>query len=283
MNINKENLTRVCFVLLGSFICSVSINGFSVPYKLLSGGVSGIALIIQYVTGLQSGYLVLLINIPIFILGFKKADREFVTFSFIGMIALSTFLILTKDIGKYIQLNDIVISTLFGGVLYGFGVGLVFRNRASQGGSDIIAFILKNSSGMDISKIDFIINVIVVFLGAVVGDLRLALYTLLLMYIKSVLIHKVIVGFDKRKALFIVSDKHDEIAEAIMLKIGRGVTMFYGEGAYTREDTKVLYCVVSIRELARTKSLVEKVDNKVLMSIMDVSEMKGNGFLTKSL
>lgn len=283
MRINREILTRVFFVLLGSFICSISINGFVVPYKLLSGGVSGIALIIQYITGFQSGYLVLLINIPIFILGFKKADKEFIAFSFIGMIALSGFLILTKDIGNYIQLNDIVISTLFGGILYGVGVGLVFRNRASQGGSDIIAFILKNSSGIDISTIDLTINVIVVFLGAIVGDLRLALYTLMLMFIKSILIHKVIVGFDAKKALFIVSDKHDEIAEAIMIKIGRGVTMFYGEGAYTREDTKVLYCVVSIRELARTKSLVEKIDNKVLMSIMDVSEMKGNGFFSKSI
>lgn len=283
MKFDRELIKRIFFVLLGSLICSIAINGFVVPYKLLSGGVSGVALIIQYLTGLHSGYLVLLINVPIFIFGFKKVDKEFMFFSFIGMMALSFFLILTRDIAKYIVLNDIVISTVFGGILYGVGVGLVFRNRASQGGTDIIAYILKKSSGVNIATIDLGINVCVIILGMFINDLRLALYTLVVMYIKSFVISKVVVGFDQRKALFIVTDKYNDIAEAIMIKVGRGVTMFYGEGGYTREEKKILYCVVSVRELTKTKTLIEKIDDRALISIMEVSEMKGNGFKTKGL
>ncbi|SFA79526.1 YitT family protein [Clostridium frigidicarnis] len=283
MGSKKEICLRIFYVLLGSFICSIAINTFVVPHKLLSGGVSGIALIIQYLTGINSGIIVLLINVPIFMVGCKKVDKEFILFSFLGMMALSIFLMLTKNVSQIFYLDDVLLCTLVGGVLYGAGVGLVFKNRASQGGTDIISVVLKKSSGIDIAKIDLIINIIVVVIGTFVNDIKLALYTLVLMYVRSVVMQKVIVGVDKKKAIFIVTDRHNEIAEAIMMKIGRGVTIFHGEGAYTRDEKKILYCVVSIREIVRTKALIEKIDSKVLMSIMDVSEVEGNGFRTKSL
>jgi uncharacterized membrane-anchored protein YitT (DUF2179 family) len=279
----KENLTRVLLVLLGSFINSIAINAFIIPHKLLSGGVTGIAIIIQYISNIPSGYLILALNIPKFLIGLKMVDRDFIIFSLIGMISLSAFLVLTKDIALKLRVDDILLSAIYGGVVGGTGSGIVFRSRASQGGTDIIAVVLKKIFGINISTLSMAMNGFVVLIGLFINRVELALYTLISMYITSVVLNRVIEGFDRKKLLLIITSKEEEVSQAIMKELGRGVTYFFGEGAYTRENKKIIYCMITLNQMVRTKKIVEDIDPSAFISIIDASEVQGKGFKKPAL
>ncbi|WP_410506309.1 YitT family protein [Haloimpatiens sp. FM7315] len=276
-------IKRIIGVCLGSFLYALAINIFISPHKLLSGGVAGLALLVQYVSHIPSGYLVFILNIPVFILGLKKVDKDFVLFSMIGMMTMSIFLVVTKGISKYILMDDLVISTIFGAILSGAAMGIIFRNRASQGGTDIIAVILKNKNGFKISTMYFMLDAFIVVLGAFATNLKLTLYTVSLMYIKAVVIEKVIEGFDHKKIVMIVTAKEEEISSKIMTTIGRGTTYLYGEGGYTGKKKKIIYCLLTTRELNSVKKIVESVDDKALISISEAEEVQGRGFLKPAL
>jgi uncharacterized membrane-anchored protein YitT (DUF2179 family) len=279
----KESLIRLFFICLGSFITAMAINAFIIPHKLLSGGITGISIIIQYTTNLPSGYLILLFNIPIFLIGLKAVDKDFILYSLIGMVSLSGFLIITKDISKVLVVNDMLLSCIYGGVIGGIGAGIVFRNRASQGGIDIIAVIIKRKVGTSIASLSFAMNLFVVAVGTMIGSIEKAMYTLILMYITSIVIDKVIGGFDIKKMLLIISDKEEEVASAIMQDLDRGVTFFYGEGAYTGDKKRVLYCIITVKQLSRIQKIVEEIDSSAFISIVDASEVKGHGFKKTAL
>lgn len=274
---------RIFWVSLGSLLYAIGINAFIAPHKLLSGGIAGISLLVQYMTDIPSGYWVFILNIPVFILGLKKVDKDFVFFSLIGMLTMSGFLIATKDIVSFMSVDDIFISTIFGAIISGFGMGLIFKNRASQGGTDIIAVIIRNKNGAKMSTLYFILNGIIVLSGVFVTNLKLTLYTVILMYVKSIIIDKVIVGFDKKKMIMIITSKEEEISKEIMSEVGRGATFLYGEGAYTGDSKKVIYCVITVRELTKIKKIIEETDESALVSIIDTSEVQGNGFLKPAL
>lgn len=275
----KDFCIKLIKILLGSLIYSIAVNGFISPHHLLSGGVTGISLILQYLSNIPSGYWILIINIPIFIIGYKFVDRDFVVLSLVGTLAMSLLLILTKDIATTLKVDDIIISTIFGGVLTGVGAGIIFKAGASQGGTDIIAIIIRRKYGIKISTLYFALNGIIALLGVFITSLKLTLYTLVLMYIKSIAIDKTIVAFNKKKILLIVTSKEKEVSEVIINKIGRGTTFLYGEGAYTGIKRKIIYCVVTENELHRVKKLIEEIDEKALISIADAIDVQGRGFI----
>lgn len=278
MNSKREEVLRLIYILMGSFITAISINIFTIPHKLVSGGVSGIALIIQYLTGIPTGYMVFLINIPIFIFGAKEIDKDFIIHSLIGTAALSVFLVLTRDFSSYFYVKDILLSCIYAGVFGGIGIGIVLRNRGSQGGTDIIAVVVKRQYGISIASVSFIINIVIVIIGAILNNVEIALYTLISMYVSSVVLNRVIEGFDRKKLLFIVTEKDKEVSQAIMNEIGRGVTFFYGEGAYTNEKRNVIFCIVTSFQVARTKKIIEDIDKSAFISIVDAAEVEGKGF-----
>lgn len=278
MSSKKDTIKRIIFIIFGSAISALAFNGFIIPHKFLSGGISGISLIIQYVAGIPTGYLILILNIPIFIIGLKAVDRDFILFSMLGTVSLSVLLVLTKDLEKYFVVKDMFLSCIYGGVLSGIGAGIVFRNRGSQGGIDIIAVIIKRRAGISIAKLSFIMNIFVVTIGAVLESLDRALYTLIMMYITSVVIDTVIKGFDNKKMLLIITDKEKEVSEGIMKEMERGVTFLYGEGAYTGDKKKVLYCIITVKQLVKVKRMIEEIDKKAFISVVDASEVRGKGF-----
>lgn len=279
LNVNKNLIKRILMVSLGSLIYALAINIFIAPHKLLSGGIAGISLLVQYITKVPSGYWVFILNIPIFILGLKKIDKDFVFFSMIGMLTMSIFLILTKDISRLIIVNDLFISTLFGAVFSGIGMGLIFKSRASQGGTDIIAVIIRNKNGVKMSDLYFILNGTIAFLGIFFTSIELTLYTILLMFIKSLVIDKVTEGFDHKKIVIIITQKEKEVSNLIMDETGRGTTYLYGEGAYSGEKKKVIYSLMTTKELNDIKKLIEKIDPTSLISISEAEEITGKGFL----
>jgi uncharacterized membrane-anchored protein YitT (DUF2179 family) len=279
----KENIKRVVMVAFGCFVSAIAINSFITPYKMLSGGVSGISIIIQYLSNIPAGYLVLVLNVPIFIIGYKAIDKDFVVFSLIGMFLFSAFLIITKDISVLFKIDNILLSCICGGVVGGIGAGIIFRNRASVGGIDIISVIFKRKTGISIATLSFGMNIFIVALGAFIGNIEIAIYTLILMYINSVVTNKVIEGFDMKKMLIIITEKEEEVSNAIMQDLTMGVTFLYGEGAYTREKKKVLYCVVTMGQLSKVKKIIDDIDPKSFFSIVDTSEVMGSGFKKQAI
>src|SRR3712207_4749143 len=278
-NLNEKGslLKRIALVTLGGLLYAVAINIFISPNKLLSGGIAGMSLLAQYFTNIPSGYWVFILNIPIFILGLKKVDKDFILFSLIGMFTMSVFLVLTKNICTVIEVDDLVISTVFGAVLSGIGMGLVFKSRASQGGTDIIAVIIRQKNGAKMSTLYFTLNGAIVLMGIFATNFKLTLYTIALMYIKALVIDKVINGFDEKKIVMIVTEKEEEISKVIMYEIGRGTTYLYGEGGYTGEQKKIIYCLLTTKELNRVKKSIDSIDSNALVSISDAEEVQGKG------
>lgn len=274
----KDIIRKLIFIVLGNFLCSVAFNVFFIPSKLLSGGVGGLGILIQYLTEIPTGISVFVLNIPIFIIGIKLIDREFAIYGFISMFVFSSLLTITSGLGRYIVVDDILLVSIFGGVFNGIGMGLMFRNRVSQGGFDIVAAVLRKKYNINIGTALMAVNTVIISLSALLFGYKSAMYTLIALYIGYKVLDKVQTGFNVKKNIVIVSEKHEELANAIIEKLNRGVTFLEGVGGYTHEDKKVIYCIVTSRETAKLKNIVDEIDPNAFLTINEVVEVKGRGF-----
>ncbi len=275
---NLETLRRLLFILSGDILCALAVNLFFIPNNLLTGGVGGISILVQYLTSIPTGIVVFLINIPIFILGFKKIDRDFAIFGFISMAMFSAVLTITRDLNQVFAVKDIFLGAVFGGLINGLGMGILFRNRSSQGGFDIPAVILKRKYDVNIGTALMGINCIIIFISSFIFGYKSGMYTILSMYIGYNVLDKVQMGLNIRKKVIIVSEKPELIANEIISNLNRGVTFLEGKGAYTNENKQIIYCVVTSREVAKIKRLINQVDPHAFLTINDVVEVMGKGF-----
>lgn len=279
----KDFGRKLFFIVLGNFLCSLAINIFFVPNGLLSGGVGGISIMLNYLTGFPIGVAVFLINIPISLLGFAKLDRKFIFYAFISMFVFSTWLEITKSFASLLVVDDLLLAAVFGSIFNGLGMGLMFRNGVCQGGFDVIAAIFKKELNVNIGTGLMLFNTVIISLSSVLFDVKLAMYTLISMYLGYQILDKVQTGINIRKNIIIVSDKSDELAHEIMVTLGRGVTFLRGEGGYTSRDKRIIYCIVTSREIAKIKEIVEKIDKNAFFTINDIVEVKGSGFKTMEI
>lgn len=281
-NFCSKNFTikfgRLGAIVLGNLLCSIALNGFFIPNKLVSGGVGGISIMIHYLTQIPTGLLVFLINIPIFLIGLKTIDKEFAAYSFVSMLFLSFSIELTSDIGKYNMLDDIILSAIFGAVFNGVGMGILFRNRVSQGGLDIIAAIFKKKFNINVGTGLMIFNTFIVAISSTLFGIKPAMYTLIAMYIGYQIVDKVQVGMDQKKNVMIVSDHAEIIADVIMKNLNRGVTFLQAEGAYSKSNKKVIYCILTTTQIAKLKEIIEEHDPHAFMTIHSIQEVRGSGF-----
>lgn len=276
---NRSFLLDISIIFLGTLIASLGINLFLSHAQLLSGGATGIALIIEYISGFPSGITLFFLNIPLFILSYKKLDRYFTLYSAIGMLSLSVSLMITKPLSSLININDILLYCLYGGALCGLGYGLIFLRNGSVGGSDIIAMIIrKKNSNFNIGTIGFAINILIVILGAIIFGMPRALYTLISMCVQSIVLDKVIKGFSTKKLMLILTDEEDKIIDFIMSDLHLSVTSLKSTGEFTHENRKMLYCVVTSRQMIALKNEILKKDPKAFFNILDIAEVKGGGF-----
>lgn len=276
-------ILMIIMIILGAVIGGISFNVFLMPHKLLSGGVSGIALILNYLFGFNPGVLLFLFNIPIFIAGYKFVDKEFILLSLVGMTAFSVSIDTFSFLKNVVYIDDTLLSCLYGGVLNGVGMGIVFRNRASQGGIDIVAVIVKKYFSMNLGSTSLLINFIIVGIASLFFGLKLAMYTLVSMYVSSAVLDKVQQGFGSSKSVMIITDKEQEVADAIMQTLDRGVTYLEGEGAYTGNKKRVIYCIVTLNQLAKLKQIVKETDSGAFMAVSDTSEVLGHGFAYRGI
>ncbi|HYE84068.1 MAG TPA: YitT family protein [Clostridia bacterium] len=282
-NSKYKYVVMFLMIILGGIIGGISFNVFLIPHKLLSGGVSGIALILKYLFDLNPGVLLFVFNIPIFIAGYKFVDKEFILLSLVGMTAFSVSIDMFSFLRNIIYIDDTLLSCLYGGVLNGIGMGIVFRNRASQGGIDIIAVIIKKYFSMNLGSTSLMINFGIVAIASLFYGLKLAMYTLVSMYVASAVLDKVQKGFGSSKSVMIITDNEQQVADEILRTLDRGVTYLEGEGAYTSNKKRVIYCIVTLNQLAKLKQIVRAVDSNAFMAVSDTSEVLGHGFAKKGI
>ncbi len=280
----EDNLfLRYTVIVIGMLVACVGINGFLRQAHLLSGGVTGIAAIINYTTDINIGLLTFLINIPIFILGFIFLERDFCITSLINMVLFSVLLGITQNIGNYIPIDDILLQSVFGGILSGVGSGMVFRTKSSQGGTDIIGAILKFKRNIPVKDTVLAANLIIVSVGGVIFGMNLALYTLIGFYVSASAMSFVKDAMTYEKSVMVISKESELIAKEIMSTLVRGVTFLEAEGAYTKEKKRIIYCIVLSKEIPKIKEIALKYDQKAFISVNDVTEVKGRGFKEKYL
>ena len=271
----KDNGRTIGEVVLGSAIYSLGMNMFYTPAKLLAGGATGFAQILHYQFGWPIALMVVLINIPLFLIGLWLINRKFIIYSAIGMAIFTGFIQLFS--GLSIPFTSPLTSVVVGGVLLGLGVGLIYRSGASVGGTDIIAKILNKYFSINMATSALAINAVIIFASAFVFGLDQAVLTICAMFISSQVNSFVIDGIDHRRAILIISDKKQELSEALMKKLNRGVTVIDAQGAYTGQEHSLMYIVINKHQLNLLKSIVKRVDPNAFFTIITVNGVYGRG------
>lgn len=277
----RANIFDVMIIFLGCIIASIGVNIFLSHAQLLSGGATGVGLLIEYTAGIPAGIIVLLINIPLLIISIKKLSRSFTIYTTIGMLSLSFSLMITKPLASVINIDglDLLLYCIYGGVLCGIGYGLVFLRNGSTGGTDIVTMLIrKRYSNFNIGSLGFSINLIIVITGAFIFGLPQALYTLISLFIQSLVLDQMLKGFSSKKLLLILTKKETEVINYVIQDLHRGVTSLLAEGEYTHDRKKMLYCIVTARQMIELKNAVHQIDPSAFITIVDISEVKGRGF-----
>ena len=276
----KDFLLDILIIILGGFIASLGVNLFLTHANLLSGGATGIALILQYTTGIPSGLMVLILNIPLLLISYKKLDKSFTLYTTIGMLCLSSSLMITKPLSNIALIDDFLLLCIYGGALGGIGLGIVFLRNGSTGGTDIITMLIrKKYSNFNIGTLGFSLNLVIVTIGAIIFGLPQALYTLISLFIQSIVLDKVLKGFSSKKLLLILTKKEEEVIDFIINDLHRGVTSLVANGEYTHDQKKMLYCIVTTRQMIMLKNAILSIDPHSFTTIIDISEVRGKGFI----
>ncbi|MEN6328548.1 MAG: YitT family protein [Syntrophomonas sp.] len=276
MYIEKISLRDISGILLGCFILAVAIQGVLVPAHLLSGGVTGIAIILKYLTSLDIWLWYIILNVPIFLAGYKFVSRRFVVYSILGTAALSLFLALLKPVHLYI--DDVLLASILGGVLSGMGTGIIFRCKGSSGGTDIIAVIVKRLWGYNIGQTAFVINLVVIALSLVTSTIELALFSAIAIFVSSQMVDMVESGLQTSRTAMIISRKSQDIAAVVLNNLNRGCTYLPGTGAYSGDDVRIILTTVAKTQLPRLKEIVFQLDPQAFIIINEAIEVYGQGF-----
>ncbi|MEZ4357883.1 MAG: YitT family protein [Eubacteriales bacterium] len=274
----KKKFFEILAIAFGVFLASVALKVFLIPAKIAAGGVSGLSTIIYYVVGIPPGVSIFALNIPLFILGLKDMGTSFTIKTLFATLAFSA---LTDLINIDIATNDMFLDTLYGGAFMGLGLGLVIKGGATTGGSDMAAKILnKRFSFISVGMFIFIIDVFVISAAAIVFGPLQSLYAVASLYISSHLVELVTNGLRTGKAFFIISEKAEEVSEAIIKNTNRGATMIYAKGMYTKQERNIVLSVVTNNlEAQRMKNVVKNTDKNAFVITTGVKEVLGQGFI----
>jgi uncharacterized membrane-anchored protein YitT (DUF2179 family) len=273
-------LLDYAYLLVGAIIQALAMRLFLVPAQLVSGGISGIGQIVNSFTGWPIGMMVLIGNIPLFLLGWRfLGGPRFALRTALSIIVFSFF----TDAFFWIipgegVTHDLVLNCLFGGVMLGVGLGLVYRGQGTSGGSDILGRILNYRFGISISQSYLLTDTLVVLAGGFAFSWEKALYGLVVIYVSGLAAEMISEGSSVFRTALIISSKPDEVSAKILTEMERGVTILQGTGAYTGADRPVLYVVISRAEVNQVKALVHEVDPQAFMVISQAHEALGEGF-----
>lgn len=274
----KKHTMRYLQITLGCFIICLGFNLFIIPAHLLTGGISGIALIIYYLTGLPVGAQNLAYNLPIIYLAYRVFGKLYAWDTIVGTALLSVILDLTHFMVAWHITSDGMLSAIFGGVLAGIGFGIIFRSNANTGGLDVVAAVMKKYYSLDVGTAVFVMNFIIVMASAWMFSVNEALYTLVSIYVTAELTNRMAAGLNREKSIMIISPAAEQICQDIMENVHRGVTYIDGRGGFANERKDILFIVVRLTQVSRVKTIVDHYDRQAFMIVSDTSEVSGKGF-----
>ena len=274
-------LVRTMMIALGAVLMAIGLELFLVPNQILDGGVVGVSIILSHLTDVRLGIFIFILNIPFFFLGYKQIGKTFALSTLFGITVLSACTTYLHHVNAIT--SDLLLSTVFGGIVLGTGVGLVIRNGGSLDGSEILAILFNKATPFSVGEIIMIINLVIFAVAGFVFTWEQAMYSFLAYFIAFKTIDIVIQGLDESKSIYIISEHIDDIGDAIIDRLGRGVTYLHGEGAYTGDHKKVIFTVITRLEEAKLKSIVEEIDDHAFLAIGTIAEVRGGRFKKKDI
>lgn len=274
----SRHALRYAQIILGTLLTALGYNLFLIPAHLLTGGISGIAIVIYYLTGLPVGAQNFVYNLPILYLAYRVFGRHYAFDTIFGTVVLSLLLDCTHFVVDWNVCSNIVLNSVFGGVLTGIGFGMVFRVNANTGGLDVVGAVVKKYYAIDMGTAIFALNFLIVAGSAFVCTLEEMLFTFISIYVIAELTNRVAAGLNREKSILIISGEAEKICTDIMEHVHRGVTYLDGRGGLTREPRGILFAVVSLTQVGRVKTIVRHHDPQAFMIVSDTSEVSGKGF-----
>lgn len=268
-------------IIIGAFIMASGFVLFITPYKIVPGGVYGISIVLHYMFGTPVGAMALLFDIPLTLIGIKVLGPRFGMKTVVGFLSTALFMdTITYFYGTQpLVEGDALLSSIFGGLFIGLGLGLIFKSRATSGGTDIVAMMASKYTKLPVGQLLIIIDSVIVLLGLLVfGDWKIPLYSLIVIFIVGKVVDVILEGMNYDKVLFIVSDKHKEIRDKIVKDLNRGGTFLKGEGMFAGEEKTISFAVVNRREMTMLHDFINSIDPKAFITVLNANEILGNGF-----
>lgn len=268
-------------IVVGSFILASGFVLFITPYKIVPGGVYGISIVLHWLFGTPVGLMALAFDIPLTIIGLKILGPRFGIKTVLGFVLTAVFvdsLTYLRGMEPLVE-NDALLSSIFGGLFVGLGLGLIFKAKATSGGTDIVAMIINKHTRMPLGHLMIIVDSAIVLVGLIAfQDWKIPLYSLIVIFITGKVIDVVLEGIDYGKTLFIISDKYEEIRDKIINDLNRGGTFINGKGMYNQTDKTIIFTVVSRREMTILQEYIHSVDPQAFLTVINANEILGQGF-----
>ena len=274
----KDVVYQCLMVVVGCAIFGAGIDAFVLPHKLVSTGISGVGLILYYVTGLSVGSWNMILNIPIFWAAWKWLGTRVVVKTLYGTLMLSWMIDLFNFLQYDMIIKEPLLSSMMAGITTGVGLGIVYRVGGNTGGLDPIALIVRKYYGIQMGSINSAINCAILLAAVGVVGLEAVAVTLISVYVYNIITNKVVIGFNQRKVAFIITYRTDDVCECIINKVGRGATIIEGVGAYTRTPKNIVMVAVNLLQVNKLKEVIEEADPNVFILITDAQEVIGQGF-----
>ena len=274
-------IKRIFFIIFGAGLVSIGLEIFLVPNHIIDGGVVGISIILSHLSGWGIGVFLFLLNLPFMILGYKQIGKTFALSTLLGVATMSIFTSLLHPVKELTE--DPLLACVFGGIILGIGVGMVIRYGGSLDGTEIVAILLTKKLPFSIGEIVMFGNIFILGSAGFVFGWDRAMYSLMAYFIAFKMIDITVEGFQDSKSVWIISDRHREIGDAILARLGRGVTYLNGEGGFSGDDKKVVFCVVTRLEEAKLKTIVEEIDAEAFLAVGAIAEVRGGRFKKKSI
>lgn len=272
--------SRVFFMILGSILAAMGLEIFLIPNNIIDGGITGISIMASHLTSIQLGVFIFVLNLPFVIVGYKQIGKTFAISTIFSVICFSIFVTLLHPVPGVTE--DTLLATIFGGIILGVGIGLIIRNGGSLDGTEIVAILIEKRSAFSIGEIVMFINIFILGISGFVFSWDRAMYSLIAYFIAFKAIDITVEGLEESKAVIIVSDKNSDISKAIIDRLGRGITLLNGKGAYSGDEIEVIYVVLSRLEIAKLKNIVNDFDKEALITITSV-EGAGKKYSKKAI
>jgi uncharacterized membrane-anchored protein YitT (DUF2179 family) len=269
------------FILVGALLMAVGLEFFLVPNEVIDGGIVGISIILSHLTDVQIGFYIFVLNLPFFFIGYKQIGKTFALSTLLGVIILSIATSIFHDLP--VLTGDPLLATVFGGIVLGVGVGIVIRYGGSLDGTEILAILFNKRTPFSVGETIMFFNLFILGSAGFVFGWDRAMYSLMAYFIAFKTIDIVIQGLDESKSAWIISEQYEQIGEAILARLGRGVTYLNGEGAYTGDDKKVIFCVITRLEEAKLKAIIDEIDPSAFFAVAAIAEVRGGRFKKRDI